>query len=202
MRIALKAIATTKGLWVLESRNDEVESVVGGPPAVGVVPQGHEVGPGDDEPVTAHAQRLRVTRDVSLESGAWWLQYMVSNKPHPPGTRHMRPIVNIQVVIAVHLEPLKLQEELLEDGLCLEGDDAVLVPLVPALQHHPVHCPWNVGHKVPLLVLAANLPNWNFCQFIRTMKWNFDKSKHPLSRFQLQRLWGLKREKNSYIPYI
>ena len=67
MRIALKAVATTKGLWVLESRNDEVESVVGGPPAVGVVPQGHEVGPGDDEPVTAHAQRLRVTRDVSLE---------------------------------------------------------------------------------------------------------------------------------------
>ena len=32
-----------------------------------MIPQGHEVGPGDDEPVTAHAQRLRVTRDVRLE---------------------------------------------------------------------------------------------------------------------------------------
>ena len=65
--VTSERISTAKGLWVLESRDDEVESVVGGPPAVGVIPQGHEVGPGDDEPVTAHAQRLRVTRDVRLE---------------------------------------------------------------------------------------------------------------------------------------
>ena len=69
----------------------------------------------------------------------------------------MRPIVNIQVVIAVHLEPLKLQEELLEDGLCLEGDDAVLVPLVPALQHHPVYSPLDLGEKVSLPRLVADL---------------------------------------------
>ena len=67
MWVALKAIATTKGLSVLESRDDEVESVVCWPPAVSVVSQGHEVGPGDDEPVTAHTQRLRVTRDVGLQ---------------------------------------------------------------------------------------------------------------------------------------
>ena len=67
MRITLKAIATTQSLRVLESRDDKVESIVGRSPAVGVVPQGDEVGPGDDEPVTAHTQRLGVTRDVSLK---------------------------------------------------------------------------------------------------------------------------------------
>ena len=65
--VTFERISTAEGLCVLESRDDEVEPVVGGAPAVGVVPQGHEVGPGDDEPVTAHAQRLRVARDVSLE---------------------------------------------------------------------------------------------------------------------------------------
>ena len=69
----------------------------------------------------------------------------------------MRPIVNIQVVIAVHLEPLKLQQELFEDGLCLESDDAVLIPLVPALQHHPVHRPLDLGEEVSLPRLVANL---------------------------------------------
>ena len=69
----------------------------------------------------------------------------------------MGPIVNIQMIVAVHLEPLKLQEELLEYGLCLEGDDAVLVPLVPALQHHPVHRPLDLGEEVSLPRLVANL---------------------------------------------
>ena len=68
MRIALKAIATTKGLCILESRDDEVESVVGGPPAVCVVSQGHEVGPGDDEAIAAHRAGLGVTQDVSLQT--------------------------------------------------------------------------------------------------------------------------------------
>ena len=69
----------------------------------------------------------------------------------------MGPIVNIQMIVAVHLEPLKLQEELLEYGLCLEGDDAVLVPLVPALQNHPVHRPLDLGEEVSLPRLVANL---------------------------------------------
>ena len=69
----------------------------------------------------------------------------------------MGPIVNIQMIVAVHLEPLKLQEELLEYGLCLEGDDAVLVPLVPALQHLPVHRPLDLGEEVSLPRLVANL---------------------------------------------
>ena len=69
----------------------------------------------------------------------------------------MGTIVNIQMIITVHLEPLKLQEELLEDGLCLEGDDAVLVPLVPALQHHPVHRPLDLREEVSLPRLVANL---------------------------------------------
>ena len=67
MRIAWRASATTTCLCILDSRGDEVESVVGGPPAVSVVSQSHEVRPGDDEPVTAHAQRLRVTRNVGLQ---------------------------------------------------------------------------------------------------------------------------------------
>ena len=78
---------------------------------------------------------------------------------HPVSPSGVSSVIDVEVVVAVHVELFKLQEELLEDGLCLEGDDAVLVPFVPALQHHPVHRPWNVGHKVPLLVLAANLPN-------------------------------------------
>ena len=78
---------------------------------------------------------------------------------YPVCTGGVGPVINVEVIVTVHVKPLKLQEELLEDGLSLEGDDAVLVPLVPALQHHPVHCPWDVGHKVSLLVLATNLPN-------------------------------------------
>ena len=65
--VTLESVSTSKGLGVLESRDDEVESIVGRSPAVGVVPQGDEVGPGDDEPVTAHTQWLGVTRDVSLK---------------------------------------------------------------------------------------------------------------------------------------
>ena len=68
--VTCERVSAAKVLCVLESRDDEVESVVDGPPAVGVVSQGHEVGPGDDEPVTAHAQRLRVTRNVGLVRGA------------------------------------------------------------------------------------------------------------------------------------
>ena len=71
----------------------------------------------------------------------------------------MGSIIDIEMIVTVNVKSLKLQQELLQDALGLEGDDAVLVPLVPALQHHPVHGPWNVGHEVPLLVLAANLPN-------------------------------------------
>ena len=69
----------------------------------------------------------------------------------------MRPIINVEVVIAIHLKSFKLQEELLEDGLCLEGDDAVLVPLVPAVQHHAVHRAGEVGQEAALPALAARL---------------------------------------------
>ena len=83
-----------------------------------------------------------------------------SNKySYPVCTGGVSPVINVEVIVTVHVKPLELQEELLEDGLSLEGDNAVLIPLVPALQHHPVHCPWDVGHKVSLLVLATNLPN-------------------------------------------
>ena len=71
----------------------------------------------------------------------------------------MGSIIDIEMDVTVNVKSLKLQQELLQDALGLEGDDAVLVPLVPTLQHHPVHRPWNVGHKVSFLVLAANLPN-------------------------------------------
>ena len=77
----------------------------------------------------------------------------------PVGSGCVSSVEDVEVVVTIHVESLKFQQELLEDGLCLEGDNAVLIPLVPALQHHSVHRPWNVGHKVPLLVLAANLPN-------------------------------------------
>ena len=69
----------------------------------------------------------------------------------------MRPVVDVEVIVAVHLQPLELEEELLDDGLCLEGDDAVLVPLVPAVQHHAVHRAGEVGQEAALPALAARL---------------------------------------------
>ena len=49
------------------------------------------------------------------------------------------------MVITVHLQSVKLEQELLNDGLGLEGDHTVLVPLVIALQHHPVHRPLDLA---------------------------------------------------------
>ena len=88
----------------------------------------------------------------------------------------MRPIINVEVVIAIHLKPFKLQEELLEDGLCLEGDDAVLVPLVLAIQHHAVHCLLNLGEKIALLALITQLVHlvWKLSYF--------DSSRHKVMK--------------------
>ena len=71
----------------------------------------------------------------------------------------MSSIIDIEMVVTVNVKSLKLQQELLQDALGLEGDDAVLVPLVPAVQHHPVHRPGDVGHEGPLPGLAADLAN-------------------------------------------
>ena len=69
----------------------------------------------------------------------------------------MSSIIDIEVVVTVDVKSLKLQQELLQDALGLEGDDAVLVPLVPALQHHPIHRPLDLGEEVSLPSLVANL---------------------------------------------
>ena len=69
----------------------------------------------------------------------------------------MGSIIDIEMVVTVNVKSLKLQQELLQDALGLEGDDAVLVPLVPALQHHPVHSPLDLGEKVSLPRLVADL---------------------------------------------
>ena len=63
------------------------------------------------------------------------------------------------MVVTVDVKSLKLQQELLQDALRLEGDDAVLVPLVLAVQDHTVHRPGDAGHEVALPRLAADLPN-------------------------------------------
>ena len=76
---------------------------------------------------------------------------------HPPGSGHVSSIIDVKMIIAVHLKTVKLQQELLDDRLGLEGDDAVLVPLVHALQHHPVHRPLDLGEEVSLSVLVADL---------------------------------------------
>ena len=51
----------------------------------------------------------------------------------------MSSVIDIKMIIAVHLESLELQQELLHHGLGLEGDDAVLVPLVATLEDDAVH---------------------------------------------------------------
>ena len=75
----------------------------------------------------------------------------------PVGSGCVSSVEDVEVVVTIHVESLKFQQELLEDGLCLEGNDAVLIPLVPALQHHPVHRPLDLGEEVSLPGLVANL---------------------------------------------
>ena len=105
----------------------------------------------------------------------------------------MRPIINVEVVIAIHLKPFKLQEELLEDGLCLEGDDAVLVPLVSALQHHPVHRSLDLGKEVSLPRLVANLMHLICNKNIRTVaidqntQWDYD-NRGTLTHFHYKEI--------------
>ena len=86
-----------------------------------------------------------------------WRKLIVST--HPPRTGHVSSIIDVKMIIAVHLQTIKLQQELLDDRLGLEGDDAVLVPLVLAVEDHPVHRPGDAGHEVTLPRLAADLPN-------------------------------------------
>ena len=69
----------------------------------------------------------------------------------------MGSVIDIQVVVTVDVESLKLQQELLQDALRLEGDDAVLVPLVLAVQDHTVHGLLDLGEKVSLLALITEL---------------------------------------------
>ena len=69
----------------------------------------------------------------------------------------MSSVIDIKMIIAVHLESLELQQELLHHGLGLEGDDAVLVPLVLAVQDHSVHGLLDLGEKVSLLALITEL---------------------------------------------
>ena len=71
----------------------------------------------------------------------------------------MSSIIDIEMVVTVNVKSLKLQQELLQDALGLEGDDAVLVPLVAALEDDAVHRPGDVGHEGPLPHLAAHLAN-------------------------------------------
>ena len=75
----------------------------------------------------------------------------------PVGPGCVSSVEDVEVVVTIHVEPLELEEELLDDGLCLEGDDAVLVPLVPAVQHHAVHRAGEVGQEAALPALAARL---------------------------------------------
>ena len=70
----------------------------------------------------------------------------------------MSSIIDIEMVVTVDVKSLKLQQKLLQDALGLEGNDAVLVPLVPAVQHHAVHRPGYVGHEGPGLGLTTHLP--------------------------------------------
>ena len=75
----------------------------------------------------------------------------------PPGSSHVSPVIDVEMVIAVHLEPLELQQELLHHGLRLEGDDAVLVPLVATLEDDAVHRLLDLGEKVALFALITDL---------------------------------------------
>ena len=71
----------------------------------------------------------------------------------------MGSVIDVEMIVAVHVESVELEQELLNDGVSLEGDDTVLVSLVVALQHHPVHRSGDCRHEVTLLVLPADVTN-------------------------------------------
>ena len=75
----------------------------------------------------------------------------------PVGSGCVSSVEDVEVVVTIHVESLELEEELLDDGLSLEGDDAVLVPLVLAVQDHTVHGLLDLGEKVSLLALITEL---------------------------------------------
>ena len=60
-------------------------------------------------------------------------------------------IENIKMVVTVHVESFKTEQKLLQDGLGLEGDDAIDVPLVPADHNCAVDCLGYLGPKVSIL---------------------------------------------------
>ena len=68
----------------------------------------------------------------------------------------MSSIIDIEMVVTVNVKSLELQQELLHHGLRLEGDDTVLVPLVPAVQHHAVHRAGEVGQVAALAARLAD----------------------------------------------
>ena len=74
----------------------------------------------------------------------------------PVGSGCVSSVEDVEVVVTIHVESLELEEELLDDGLSLEGDDAVLVPLVPAVQHHAVHRAGEVGQVAALAARLAD----------------------------------------------
>ena len=69
----------------------------------------------------------------------------------------MSSIIDIEMVVTVNVKSLELQQELLQDALGLEGDDAVLVPLVAALEDDAVHRLLDLGEKVALFALITDL---------------------------------------------
>ena len=76
---------------------------------------------------------------------------------HPPCSCYVGPVVDVEMIVAVHLKPLKLQQELLNDGFRLEGDDTVLVSLVLTVQDDSIHGLLNLGEKISLLALITEL---------------------------------------------
>jgi len=138
--VTLKSICTTKCLRILESRYNKSEPIVFSAPTVSLVPQGHKVGPRDDEPIGSNWAGLGVTGNVS-----------------PPSSCGVGTIVNIKMVMTVHVKSVKFEEKLLQYGFSLEADNTVLISFVLAVQNHTVHCLRNIWHKVSILALRANL---------------------------------------------
>lgn len=50
----------------------------------------------------------------------------------------MRSIVHVQMIVAVQLQHIEAQHEALQNGMRLEGDDAVQIAFVLRPQHGPI----------------------------------------------------------------
>ena len=88
-------------------------------------------------------------RSLSQEMCACWIIFDFNLEKYfatyPPWSSHVSSIIDVEMVIAIHLESLELEQELLHNRLCLESNDTVFIPLISTLKNNSIHSPLDLG---------------------------------------------------------